>query len=365
MAHPTRTNHRHSESSHDLILPLVSRATPPAPDRLLIRLPNPLGDALMATPLLRALHDAWPQTALVLVGRPSHQPLFAGLPGVEQYLGVPASSGVAGEAKILGLVKAKTILLLPNSMSSALAARLARIPQRIGRKRHGRGLLLTRRLPRQTKPMAMTALYLEWLRALGWKQAAHEESLQVAPPGVPQTPLPKGEKLLAVAPGAAYGPSKLLPVDTLAAALRTLRADHGYLPVLLGSPLESELLESLATKVDSPCILPFSSLRQLGESSAILARSSVFLGSDAGARHLASAHGLPQVVWYGPTDLTWSAHDLGSMEIVRRDGLDCLGCQRALCPKPDHPCMTEIRPQHLVDAVLRAAKKNPRATAPG
>jgi len=343
----------------------VSPSTPPAPDRLLIRLPNPLGDALMATPLLRAIHRAWPGTKLLLVGRPAHHELFVGLPGVDGYRGVPSAFAVGEEARLLRKSGASTILLLPNSMSSALAAKLARIPYRIGRKRHGRGLLLNRRLPRQKKPIAMTSFYLDWLKALGLENAGEEERLMVAPPKPPATPLPEGGKLLAVAPGAAYGPSKLLPISTLASALRQLREQHDFVPVLLGSPHESELLESLAQQVGPPCILPTPSLRQLGESSALLARATLFLGSDAGARHLASAHGIPQVVWYGPTDLTWSAHDLDRMEIVRQDGLDCLGCQRAICPKVDHPCMSQIEAKHLVDAVLRAERKNPKAKALG
>lgn len=343
----------------------MSPSTPPAPDRLLIRLPNPLGDALMATPLLRAIHRAWPSTKLLLVGRPAHHELFIGLPGVEGYRGVPSAFGVGEEARLLRKSGASTILLLPNSMSSALAAKLARIPNRIGRKRHGRGLLLSRRLPRQKKPMAMTTFYLDWLKALGIEGSDHQEALTVARPSPPHTPIPQEVKLLAVAPGAAYGPSKLLPIGTLAAALRELREQHNFVPILLGSPHETELLESLAQQVGAPCILPTPSLRKLGESSAILARADLFLGSDAGARHLASAHGIPQVVWYGPTDLTWSAHDLERMEIVRRDGLDCLGCQRAICPLADHPCMSEIEAKQVVDAVVRAAQKNPKAKALG
>ncbi len=319
----------------------------------------------MATPLLRAIHRAWPNTKLLLVGRPAHHELFVGLPGVNGYRGVPSAFAVSEEARLLRKSGASTILLLPNSMSSALAAKLARIPHRIGRKRHGRGLLLSRRLPRQKKPMAMTTFYLDWLKALGIESADHSENLAVAKPSSPSTPIPQGAKLLAVAPGAAYGPSKLLPIGTLAATLRELRDQHDFVPILLGSPHESELLESLAKQVGTPCLLPPPSLRQLGESSAILARSTLFLGSDAGARHLASAHGVPQVVWYGPTDLTWSAHDLERMEIVRQDGLDCLGCQRAICPYVDHPCMSQIEAKQLVEAVLRAAKKNPKANALG
>ena len=48
----------------------MSSPSPAAAPPLLVRLPNPLGDALMATPLLTALHRAEPARPLVLAGRP-------------------------------------------------------------------------------------------------------------------------------------------------------------------------------------------------------------------------------------------------------------------------------------------------------
>ena len=49
---------------------------PDAPSRLVVRLPNWLGDAVMAIPALVAVRDAFPQAHLALAGEPSVLPVF-------------------------------------------------------------------------------------------------------------------------------------------------------------------------------------------------------------------------------------------------------------------------------------------------
>ncbi len=341
----------------------MSSPSPTTAPPLLVRLPNPLGDALMATPLLTALHRAEPARPLVLAGRPAQECLFRGLPGVTDYLPLEAAWGPGEESRALRRAGAGTVLLLPNSWSSALAAWRAGIPRRIGRRRHGRRLLLHRALPPVGEPRSMRALYLDFLDALAVapevQDGSESDPLVVATPGTPRTTLPDAP-LLAAAPGAAFGPSKLYPPARLAEVLRTLAAEDGLHPVLLGAPDERPLLEEVAAAVGPAAILPAAGDMDLAESSAILARAAVFLGSDAGSRHLASAHGVPQVVWYGPNDPRWSAHDLGRLTVLQVEGLDCLGCALRDCPLADHPCMERLPAARLVEAVRRA-RRNPGA----
>lgn len=341
-------------------------AAPTPGSTLLVRLPNPLGDVVMATPLLRALRRQLPGTRILAVGLAAYGPLLEGLDSLDGFLALPprgggddeggrsggggsgSGSAVAREAAVLAAAGAQTALLLPNSWSTALAAWRAGIPTRIGRRKAGRGLLLQRRLPPIPGPAPMTELYADFLPALGLEREVPPAELVA---GEPRTSLPAGTEFLAVAPGAAFGPSKKLPVETLVAALDGFHAQTGMVPLLLGSPAERAELEALRARLRAPAILPAPEHSGLDESKALLRRSRGLLAMDNGARHMAAALGVPQLAVYGPTHPAWSAHALERTVLLRREELDCLACHNKVCPLADHPCMTRIRPEDLVAAL--------------
>lgn len=321
----------------------------PSPSTLLVRLPNPLGDVVMTTPLLRALRTAWPDCRIVTAGKPPYGALLEGLDSVDAFL--PLGSAEPHH-ETLRQAEAEVALILPNSWSSAVAAARAGIPRRIGRRNQGRGLLLHDKLPPIPGPAPMTELYCDFLPALGLPRRVPEAELVVT--RSPATPIPSHAKLIAVAPGAAFGPSKVYPMHLLQQVLETLAKDHGYTPLLLGSPAEQDLLAHLEQALPYPTVRPAPEDLGLDETKALLAASEVALCMDNGARHMAAALGTPQVVLYGPTHPAWSAHGLEKTTILKREELDCLGCHHKECPLPDHPCMHRMTPEAVLDGILAA-----------
>ena len=334
-----------------------------APDTLLVRLPNPVGDVVMTTPLLRCLRSAFPSCRIVVAGKPVFEPLLAGLETLDQFVALP--SGVRSQARALRTVKADLVLLLPNSWSSALAARLAGIPLRIGRRAQGRGALLTTRLPTVGPARPMTRVYLEMLAALHIEvpRPGQEPAAELRILGNDGTPEPT---YLGVAPGAAFGPSKCYPLDQLVPAVTELAAQTGMQPLLIGSPTEQELLQETATALREAGLDPeLPAPGGLDQAKRRLASCALLVTMDSGARHIAAALGVPQVVIYGPTHPEWSAHALDATTILRRNELDCLNCHEKVCPI-DHRCMTRIAPRDLVEAgIARLGQKAERAPESG
>ena len=318
----------------------------PSPSTLLVRLPNPLGDVVMTTPLLRALRSSWPQCRIVTAGKAPYGALLEGLDSVDEFL--PLTDAEPHHVT-LRRAEAEVALILPNSWSSAVAARRAGIPRRIGRRNQGRSVLLHHKLPSIPGPAPMTELYCDFLPALGLPRRVPEAELVVTRP--PATPIPSHAKLLAVAPGAAFGPSKMYPNKLLLEVLERASREFHYTPLLLGSPAEQDLLEHLEQSLPVPTLRPAPEDRGLDETKALLAASELALCMDNGARHMAAALGTPQVVLYGPTHPAWSAHALESTTILKREELDCLGCHHKECPLPDHPCMHRITPQGILDSL--------------
>ncbi len=126
----------------------------PKPHRLLIVLPSWVGDAVMATPALRRIRAALPGAFVGALARPGIDQLLAGS-GLFDEVHVERASGVLGPKFVAAKVRPRrydTALLLTNSFSTALIARVAGIPRRIGYNRDARRLLLTDPLPPDRTP---------------------------------------------------------------------------------------------------------------------------------------------------------------------------------------------------------------------
>ena len=63
-----------------------------APERILVRSPTWVGDAVMATPALRALRAAHSEAEITVEGRPVLGELLAGLPSYDRFLDDPGSA---------------------------------------------------------------------------------------------------------------------------------------------------------------------------------------------------------------------------------------------------------------------------------
>jgi len=110
--------------------------------KILILMPTWLGDAVMATPFLRALRALYPNAHIAALAKPLAAPVLAGLPFVnETHL-----QEKSNQAQTLAWIKSQKFdlaILLPNSFRAAWLAFKARIPNRLGYARDKRSLLLT------------------------------------------------------------------------------------------------------------------------------------------------------------------------------------------------------------------------------
>lgn len=333
-----------------------------APRRILVRCPNPVGDAVMATPALRALRLAHPGAEIVLMGAPQHEGLLRGVPHFDAFLPVIGrrawdiwrrSREIAGRGFDWAVI-------LPDSPRTALEAWLARIPRRAG---YARDLLrrpmITDRLPTPLEngrrvAISMIDRYQRITRALGVPDAGdacdlfvHEQprervAKQLAEKGVGDAPT------LLVTPGASYGPAKLWPAASFAAACDEIARRHGLLPVILPapSPAEEAIAEDVASRTrERSVLLAPGSLEDL---KAVVERSALLLTNDTGPRHVAVALSRLVITLMGPTDPRHTAHLLERQRVLFED-VACRPCHRSHCPI-DHRCLSRLSPDRAVQA---------------
>src|SRR6476660_7298807 len=106
--------------------------------------PNWLGDCVMALPVLRAIRRARPRDRHEVLARRGPAALFRAEGSADE---VVERSGLLADAARLRAGRFDEAWLLPNSLRSAVAPWLARIPERIGYDTDYRRPLLTRALP--------------------------------------------------------------------------------------------------------------------------------------------------------------------------------------------------------------------------
>ena len=333
--------------------------------RIVVRLPNWLGDGVMAVPALRALRRRFPAAEIVLHGRGAFEPLLADA-GLFDRFDPRGRSGTAEQAAALARLEADAIVILPHSVRSAVEAWRAGIPVRLGYERDGRSRLLTHTLSphrgaRGIVPVPMHQQYLELVGVLGadgdvsdGALGAGEEACAAADRWLAERGIGPGERPLALNPGASFGPSKVYPPRLLAAAARRAAAGRDLPVLILCGPGEEALAEEVERELRTGAD---PSLRIASAASAppaldvlkgVLRRVAVLITTDSGPRHMATALDVPTVVVMGPTDPRFTAARLERSVVLRVD-VPCGPCHEKVCPL-DHRCMTEIAPEEVAAA---------------
>jgi len=340
-----------------------------APSRLLVRLPNPIGDMVMCTPALRSLRAHWPAARIVVAGPGHCVPLLEGLPFVDELVPLPsrAKEGLAGLRRAAaGLAERRfdLAILFANSFSSALMARLARIPQRVGYAGGGRSGLLTRRLRSQPEPkfhrmpQPMPEFYARLLDALGVPRAGYRTELAVRPEDearaavwLERQGVAPGQPLYGVHGGASFGPSKLWYPERWARVADTLHERHGGRALLFCGPGEEDTVRAIGAAAKSPVASAVDDPIDLRLLKAMAKRLSLMICTDAGPRHIAVAFGVPTVALLGSTDPRFSNTNL-ERSVVVRTGVECSPCHLKVCPI-DHRCMTRMSAEMVLAACER------------
>ena len=115
--------------------------------RLLVRAPNWLGDAVMATPFLKRLAAKTPGAEIDVLAKPGLVELFSGAPGVHRVIPIDRADTPWTLGRKIRAQGYETLYILPPSFSSALSGWIGRVPNRIGYAADFRRPLLTEARP--------------------------------------------------------------------------------------------------------------------------------------------------------------------------------------------------------------------------
>ncbi len=142
--------------------------------------------------------------------------------------------------------------------------------------------------------------------------------------------------------------AKAWPAGRAAELFQELRR-RDFNPILVTGPGDEKLETELRKLLPGDAIAPPTNLLELAH---LLGLARIFVGTDCGPRHLAASLGVPTVTLFGPTDPVGWNPAAPSHVAVRTDE-ECSPCDLADCPFPGHPCMMELTPGMVMEAVER------------
>jgi len=337
--------------------------------KILVRVPNWVGDAVMAIPALECIRRARPGAEIYVLARPVVADLFAGEPFADRILRYDFRGGHRGwlgrERLIAELRREKfdTAVLFQNAFEAAWLAWRARIPERIGYARDWRNPFLTSAIPVPRKgeiPAHESQYYLELLCRAGWIEArpptspiclrVSQQAHEAAESTLRRAGARENVWRCAIAPGASYGAAKCWPAERFALLADRLISECDADVIFFGAPNEKDIAARIRAAMKARVV------SLVGETSAcdlaaLFACCALFIGNDSGAMHVAAAAGLPVIGIFGPTDPQGTAPVTKEFTLIR-ETVSCSPCFLRRCPV-DHRCMERI----AVDTVFAAVQK--------
>ncbi len=331
-------------------------------NRLVVRAPNWLGDAVMSVPALRELRRVFPAARMTLVSRSTSAEIFIGADFIDDIL-IYDRRGLSeawNQIRDWRQRQFDLAVLFQNAFEAAVIAFLARIPIRVGYQTDRRGALLTHsiHLPEWKDERHETFYYLNIVREvkrLVCNPSATENAdpcfaLEVSNERQRQAVellskhgVRRDAPLVLLCPGSINSRAKRWPAERYA-VLADRFVESGAQVALIGSPAEMDVSEEVCRRARNIPIA-LTGKTSVAEAASIISVADILITNDTGSAHVGSAVGTPTLVIFGPTNPLTTRPFASTAEVIRQPP-DCAPCMLRDCPI-DHRCMTAIWPDEV------------------
>lgn len=334
--------------------------------------PSWVGDMVMAQTLFIAIKQQHPEAIIDVLAPAWSLPIIERMPEVRRGIDMPLGHGKVG----LGVRKelGKTLqsehytdaITLPGSFKSALVPFWAKIPNRTGWRGEMRyGLLNDLRVLDKAKFPLMVERYV----ALAYPKHAPlpsplpKPAFKVNPQKVQQAcdryGLNTDFPVLALCPGAEFGPSKQWPAQHYADVAKAM-TERGWQVWLFGSDKDHDVNQTIRNRL--PQASQINCFNLAGETSLedavdLMSVASAVVSNDSGLMHIAAALNRPLVAVYGSTSADHTPPMNDQKEILSLN-LECSPCFKRECPLGHTNCMNQLGADRVIAALDRVTAGN-------
>lgn len=312
--------------------------------KVLIRLPNWLGDIMMSLPTLRAMAMVFPESEYYLVVKKEYAgllPVF-NIPGKVIPFDKSEYKGLRGQIRFGRMLKKNyrpdLFISLPDSLSSALIGYFSGAQERIGYQGQWRSLLLSHAWRKPTG-IHRSREYLHLLEKYSQKKL----NLQHYLPALKQHPLTPGKHKLLLNINSEAS-SRRMPTDFATRLLSALIQTNRYEIYLSGGPRDIAHVASLPQALlTHPGVHNIAGKTNLSELFSLISEMDISLSTDSGIAHVCNALNTRMVVLFGAGD----EHNTGPVRqeiarVLRLDGLHCAPCLSNTCRYNDPVCIRNL-----------------------
>lgn len=338
---------------------------------LAVRMPNHLGDAVMALPALGQLHRILPEHCKLYVIAPAAQKaLYTSLPMVDDLILLKKIHVFWSWQDISRLrqLHLGVGVLFNNSFRDALMMKLSGVRYLYGAGARFRSFLLKRSFhfpPRPVRRLAgihQSNKCLAMTRAMGageWDGALPEFKFISSVDELfgNLTSLCEHPKLLTLASGAAYGAAKRWPSEFFREIARYWIEEEDGIAVVLGSTAEKAIGEEVISGLPATKAFNLCGKTWLAELMHLLKHSRLTVANDSGIMHLSAALGRLGIAVFGPSDYTATGPISPKWHLMYHK-IDCAPCFKRECPSNNPRCIRQITPDMVIAEMRRMLAGN-------
>ena len=330
--------------------------------KTLVVAPAWVGDTVMAQTLFKLLKQRQADMTLNVLAPAWVRPLSDRMPEVNEAIDSPFGHGqlflrsrfrMGKQLRSHGYDQA---IVLPHSFKSALAPFWAGIPRRtgwVGEQRYGL-LNDARKLDKLRLPLMIqrfVALGLEKHEPLPAQPLWPTLNISAANVANALQNLGlehRGQRLLALCPGAEFGSSKRWPPEYYAEVANEMLA-AGWRVWLFGSAHDKAVTDRIDILTDHRCV-NLAGRTELNEAVDLLSLADMVVANDSGLMHITAALRRPLVVVYGSTSPQFTPPLSDQVKVLSLK-LNCSPCFKRTCPLQHANCMRDLKPSLVLDAI--------------
>ena len=318
--------------------------------KILIILPNWLGDAIMATPAIELLSKYYPQAKFTFVGSYASIEALKNHPFCEKAI---VDNTKKSPSRLYATYKlAKSLgafdlsISFRNQVYSTLLLRLTGTVVCIA-KQSWHSLFLLSHTPtiKANKHLVLQYAQLAMTNASNYENEIGTLQLSI-----------KAEKFdkptLGINAGATYGSAKRWYPQKFAEV--AAHFSNTFDIIIFGGPNELEMAKEIEDNLIKQGVKNYQNCAgktSIQELCAKIAGCSLFITNDSGPMHVAAAYQVPTVAIFGPTRHEETSQWMNEKSKLIRHEMECSPCMKRECPLKHHECMLSITSGEVIQAV--------------